>query len=126
MDPQVVRTALIITLSILLAFLLFRRFRRAVQRKDVPVPSHAELLSVELAYHPARLRVLLSVPGQQPVRTALLDAEHHVLHQWEEDGLEKGRHMVERELPPLADGRYYLEMRTATQRTVRQFILRQA
>jgi hypothetical protein len=37
-----------------------------------------------------------------------------------------GNHALEQELPELSDGVYYLELTSATQRTVRQFRLQQA
>lgn len=121
-----VRTALLITLSVLLVAILWRRFRQRVLANDMPAALHAELLGVELAYHPARLHVHLKVPGPQEIRTALLDAEHRVLHHWPHDVLPEGSHRVERDLPLLADGVYHLEISTTTQRTVRQFRLQQA
>jgi hypothetical protein len=48
------------------------------------------------------------------------------LHTWDEQHLASGAHTVERWLPVMTDGPYFLEMYTATQRTVRQFRLQQA
>lgn len=121
-----VRTALIISLSALVLVILWKRLRQHILNKDMPAPLHAELLSLELAYHPARLRVDLKVPDHQVIRTRLLDTAHTPLHTWEEAHLQRGKHTLERPLPSLADGIYFLEMATATQRTVRQFRLQQA
>ncbi len=121
-----VRTALLITLSVLVVVILWRRFRQRVLANDMPAPLHAELLGIELAYHPARLHVHLKMPDQQEIRTALLDAEHREMHHWPQEVLKAGEHRTERTLPTLPDGLYHLEMSTATQRTVRQFRLQQA
>ena len=126
MDLETLRTALIITLSIALVIVLWRRFRDHVVRRDLPVVSHAELITLEVMYHPARLRVHLKVPGQQTVHTALLDGGHQVVHHWPQNDLATGEHLLEQDLPDLRDGGYYLEMRTDTQRTVRLFRLRHA
>lgn len=126
MELQTIRTALLISLSILLVVVLLRRFRRRVLAKDLPVNSHAELLRLEVAYHPARLRVQLHVPEDQIVHTALLDAADHHMHMWVEVPLNAGTHTIERLLPELGDGMHHFEMRTTTQRTVRQFRLQQA
>lgn len=125
MDLHSLRTALLITLSILLVVVLLRRFRRRVLAKDLPVNSHAELLKLEVAYHPARLRVQLHVPQDQIVHTALLDVADHHVHTWVEVPLSAGLHTIERILPELIDGLHHFEMRTTTQRTVRQFRLQQ-
>ena len=121
-----VRTALLITLSVLLVVILWRRFRQRVLAKDMPAPLHAELTGIELAYHPARLIVRLKVPDEQTIRTRLLDTEHQGFHEWAQERLSRGEHELERPLPRLADGPYFLEMSTATQRTIRQFRLQQA
>ena len=121
-----IRTALLITLSILLVVILWRRFRQRVLANDMPAPLHAELLGIQLAYHPARLRVDLKVPREQLIQTRLLDQAHAPFHTWNEERVKTGTHTLERDLPSMADGVYFLEMATATQRTVRQFRLQQA
>lgn len=117
------RTALIITLSILLVAVAWRRFKRKVVAKDLPVPTHAELIALQVEYHPARLRVAIAVPNQQTVHTTLLDAGHAHLHDWDDMRLERGESTVHLPMPQVPDGTYHLEMRTATQRTVRHFRL---
>lgn len=121
-----VRTALIVSLSVLVLVILWRRLRQHILTKDTPAPLHAELVGLELAYHPARLRVVVKVPGDQLIHTRLLDQVHAPFHAWDDVQLHAGEHTLERALPPLADGVYFLEMATATQRTVRQFRLQQA
>lgn len=126
MDLHTIRTTLLITLSILVVILLLKRFKRHVVAKDLPANAQAELLGLEVAYHPARLRVLVRVPVSEIIHTALLtDLQHHA-HTWSEQPVEAGTHTLEHVLPPLADGIHYFEMRTTTQRTVRQFRLQQA
>jgi hypothetical protein len=122
-DPVVLRTALIITLSILVLVMLARRMRRKAMEADLPAVQHAELLALEVEYHPTRLHVVVNLPSGQLLRTALLDQAHQVRHTWPEGRLDKGVHAFERTLPPLDDGVYFLEVSTATQRTVRQFRL---
>lgn len=117
------RTALLITLSILLVVVLWRRFRSHVLANDVPALLHAELVRLEVAYHPPRLHVVLNVPNEQSLTTGLLDHEHRPIHAWQSKKLAPGMHTMELALPFLADGAYFLEMTTATQRTVRQFRL---
>lgn len=126
MDLHTLRTTLLITLSILLVVVALRRFKRRVLAKDLPVNSHAELLRLEVAYHPARLRVQLRVPLSEIVHTGLLGADDHHAHTWTEEPVEAGTHTIERLLPPLTDGLHHFEMRTTTQRTVREFRLQQA
>jgi hypothetical protein len=125
-DLENLRTALIITLSVLVLVLAFRRFKQYVLAKDMPAPLHAELLALGVLYHPARLRVDLSVPTRQTIHYALLDNAHAHVHSWEDQPAQDGRYTLELGLPELAEGRYYLEMRTATQRTLRQFRLQPA
>lgn len=120
------RTALLITLSILLVVVLWRRFRSHVLANDVPAPVHAELVRLEVAYHPSRLHVVLSMPSEQRVTTGLLDQGHQSIHSWNDKRLLPGEHTLELPLPMLVDGAYFLELTTSTQRTVRQFRLQQA
>lgn len=125
-DLLTLRTALLITLSILLVAMLWRRFKRQVVANDMPAPMHAELVGLDVAYHPARLLVVLQVPNDQQIGTNVLDQAHLKAHGWEGRSLKKGIHTLELVLPALPDGLYFLEMTTSTQRTVRQFRLQQA
>ena len=123
MDLVTLRTALLITLSILLVVIVYRRFRHRVMLRDLPVVSHAELIALHVAYHPARLHVLIKVPTKQELRMHVLSVEHEQVHTWPSNAQGPGEVQVELELPEIPDGTYNLEMATATQRTVRQFRL---
>ena len=122
-DQGNLRTALIITLSILLVAVLWRRFKRKVVATEMPAPLHAELIALEVEYHPARLHVVIHVPGEQVIRTRLLGAVHNALHEWEQSKVGQGEVKLQLLMPEVQDGTYHLEMSTATQRTVRQFRL---
>lgn len=117
------RTALLISLSILLVVVLYKRFKRAVMARERPAPLHAELLLVEVMYHPARLRVHLSVPSAQEIHPVLLSDAHAPLHRWPSRQVAPGEHVLELELDGRGDGAYYFELATATQRTERRFKL---
>ena len=125
-DLLTLRTALLITLSILLVAVVWRRFKRKVMANDMPAPMHAELLALDVAYHPSRLIVVLQVPSEQAIGTQVLNGTHAPVHAWDHRTFKQGRHVFEQPLPDLVDGAYFLEMSTATQRTVRQFRLQQA
>jgi hypothetical protein len=125
-DLVTLRTALLITLSILLVVVAFRRFRHSVLRKDVPAINHAELLLLEVEYHPNRLRVLMHMPQNERLHMALLDPKYEPLHTWADSTLAQGQHELALMLPALDDGLFYFEVRSATQRTVRGFRLQQA
>lgn len=123
MDLVTLRTALLISLSILLVLVLYRRFRRRVLARDLPVPQHAELLRLQVAYHPARLVAEVRLPQAQRISTVLSDSAHAPIHQWPEADEAPGVRELERLLPELPEGTYHFELRTATQRTVRRFRL---
>jgi len=126
MDLDILRNALLITLSITLVLALARRFRLSVLRKDMPAPLHAELIGLNVAYHPPRLHVEVKMPSIQALDTALLGSDHVERHRWPKATAGPGTLVLERSLEGFADGLYYLELRTSTQRTVRQFRLQQA
>lgn len=129
---DVLRNALLISLPIQLVAVLWKRFKQRVMARDLPAPTHAELVGLEVAYHPARVRALIKIPAaklgfaKQDIRTAMLDAQHQQMHRWSDERLLEGEHWIERPLENCADGFYFFEMSTATQRTVRQFRLQQA
>lgn len=125
-DLVTLRTALLITLTILLVVVAFRRFKRSVLSKDMPAINHAELLFLDVEYHPSRLRVRMHMPNNELLHMALLDEQHAQLHTWAESPLAKGEHDMALMLPTLQDGLFYLEVRSTTQRTVRGFRLQQA
>lgn len=123
MDLVTLRTALLISLSMVLILVLFQRFRRKAMATELPAPLHAELLVLEVAYHPARLVVEVKLPDEQVLLTRLHDAEHRPVHAWPDERARGGRLHLERMLPDLAPGTYHFELATATQRTVRRFRL---
>ena len=126
MELETVRTALLITLSILFLVLVFRWYRDKVRANELPAPSHAELIALEVAYHPARLHVHLHMHAGRKLGTVLLDGSHQVIHRWDEEVVNAGDHHLLRQLPELRAGTYYLEVATSTQRIVRQFRLQPA
>lgn len=126
MDLEKLRTVLLISLTIMVLVLLIRRFRQWILRRHVPAPMHAEVMALEVMYHPARLRVEVRLPGAQRVHTRLLDTGHTLVHEWDFIDLRPGIHVLERALPQMADGDHVLEVSTDTQRTFRTFRLRTA
>ena len=125
-DLLTLRTALLITLSILLVLVMAKKFKRNVLAKDMPAPLHAELTKLTMAYHPVRLIAVVQVPSAQSIALDLLDSEHRAVQTLGSFSLQRGEHIQELSLPTLQDGTYFLAMSTATQRTVRQFRLQQA
>jgi hypothetical protein len=123
MDLITLRTVLLITLSILLVVVLWQRFRRKVIATDMPMPRHAELIGLEVAYHPPRLLVEVMLPLAQRLETSIADEHHLTVHAWPQAELGAGTHRFERALPELAQGTYHFEIATLTQRTVRRFRL---
>jgi len=124
-DLLTLRTALLVTLSILLVLVLAKKFKRNVLAKDMPAPLHAELIGLTLAYHPVRLIAVVQVPSDQTIALELLDAEHRALRTLATVAFQGGEHTQVLSLPALQDGTYFLAMSTTTQRTVRQFRLQQ-
>lgn len=123
---DILRIALLITLPITLVAVLWRKFKQRTLRNDMPAPSHAELLGLEVAYHPARLKVWVRTPANETIGTALLNADHREIHAWEPQSIPPGEQWIERPVESQADGRYYFELSTATQRTERLFHLRRS
>lgn len=121
------RSALLITLPVVLIAVLWRKFKLRTLARELPAPAHAELLDLQVAYHPSRLRALVNIPGdrEQEIHTALLNAGYNTIHRWPVRSLPTGEHWLERPLIDLPDGDHYFEMGTATQRTVRRFRLQQ-
>jgi hypothetical protein len=119
------RNALIITLGVVLLVLLYRRFKQYVRERHLPQVLHAELIQVQVAYHPVRLLVELRAPEAVDLQFAALDAGHNTAHKWHPIRAQAGIATLELALPVLEDGVHFLEMRTHTQRTVRQFRLLQ-
>lgn len=120
------RPALLLSLSGLFLLMVWRRFKRKAMQVELPVAAHAELLALQVEYHPERLRAEVSMPGAGELRPALLDGEHRSLHQWPPVAKAPGKHVLELPLNGQPDGTYYFELATATQRTVRRFNLARA
>jgi len=119
------RLTLLISLLLLLVAVLWRRFKRKVIAEDLPAPQHAELTDLQVAYHPARLRVEVTMPSRQELLPGLVDREHRSLHDWSKLTLSEGTHVIELALPELSDGEHFFQLATSTQRTVRVFRLQQ-
>jgi hypothetical protein len=119
-----IRLALLISLTVLVLVLAYKWFKRRTVVRDMPVPIHAQLVSVEVMYHPMVLRVEVEMPCREELFPAMLSEVHAMLHQWPAMAVGQGRHILE--LPLSADpGRtYYLELATANQRTERRFTIR--
>ena len=120
------RITLLLSLSLLFIYMLARRFKQKVMANELPVASHAELLSLQVLYHPARLRMEVFLPSSEVLRPSVLDAEHVLVHKWEETDHATGEHVVELSLIDLSNGDYFLELATSSQRTVRKFSLKHA
>ena len=123
---DIIRNALLISLPILLIAVLYKRFKQRTIHRDLPAPAHVELVGLEVAYHPTRVRALVKVPRAHAIGTAMLSATHEPLHHWPEQRLDRGEHWIERAVEQRADGTYFFQLSTSTQRTVRQFRLQQA
>jgi hypothetical protein len=120
------RTTLLITLSILVVVILARRYKQYVQRKHGPAPRHFELVAVEVMYHPVQLRVQVSMPAAGEIAPALLSEHHAPVHAWDPVRVQQGEQVLELPLAESADGVFYLELVSATQRMERRFIVRRA
>jgi hypothetical protein len=118
------RVALLLSLSVLFVAMVWRRFTRQVMTAERPVPLHAELLALHVEYHPERLRIEVVLPMAEELRPAMLDLAHRSLQHWEGFRKEAGTHVLELPLGPAADGEYYFELATSSQRTVRKFRLK--
>ena len=75
-----IRLTLLISLTVLVIVLLFKWFKRRVMMHDLPTPIHAELVSVEVMYHPLMLRVEVSMPKKEELFPAMLTDAHQPLH----------------------------------------------
>jgi hypothetical protein len=120
------RTSLLLSLSLLVLFLLARRFKQMVMAKDLPAPLHAELLALQVLYHPVRLRMEVRLPHAETITPAQLNEAHARVHAWDAVPLEAGDHVLELPVDHATDGIHFFEMSTSSQRTVRKFELKQA
>ena len=120
-----IRLTLLISLTILVRVMLYNWFKRRVMARDLPTPIHAELVSVEMMYHPPVLRVEVVMPKREELFPAMLSSVHAPLHSWAAVSVEQGRHVLELPVAEAhAEGIYYFELATSNQRTERQFIVR--
>ena len=120
------RTVLLITLAILVVTLLVRRFKRHVMMHDLPVAIHAELLTLEVSYHPLILRMHLRMPREEDLTPRMLNADHVACRSWPMVRVGRGEHVLELPLDATGTGTYFLELATEGQRTERRFNVRQA
>jgi hypothetical protein len=121
-DLDALRLALTASLALLLLMLLFRRLRHRAIVQQAPVANHAELLLLQVAYHPQRLQVRLRLFGAEEVTLSLLDEQYITVHTWPAERMPAGEHTLERMMDQRA-GTYYFELRTASQRTERRFVV---
>ena len=121
-----IRTTLIISLSILVVVLAVRRYLQYVKLHHTPVPQQMELVSIEVGYHPLLLRVQVSVPRDEELFLAMLTDAHAQHSSWPSVRLAKGDHVLELPLKAEADGIYFFQLASPTQRTERRFIVRNA
>lgn len=115
-------TALLITLVLFLAYLLYRRLLVILGKNETPtyyVNFRDDFLSVE----PGVLRVGIEVPEACPVDLTLSDAQGTVVHTFSDAELEAGMHDFELDTSNLASGRYTCLCVTGNQRAERYFTL---
>ncbi|HEY0979169.1 MAG TPA: hypothetical protein VGE21_16980 [Flavobacteriales bacterium] len=124
--PDKIRIGLLISLSLLLLAVAYRRFRRHVIAKHMPVKQHAELLDLTVAYHPTRLRAEIMVPEPQELVPTMLDGGHVLEHTWNTIHLKPGQHVVEFPLGEGRSGEHYFHLASHSQSTVRKFTVRAA
>lgn len=121
-----IRTTLLITLSVLVVVVAYRRFKQYVKLRHAPVPQHVELVALEVGYHPPLLRAQVSMPAAGEIFPAMLSPVHAPLRSWPAMQVGKGEHVLELPLAEDVDGPYFFEIATATQRTERKFTVRRA
>lgn len=126
MDLSTLRWVLLVSLSITLLFVWYRRFRISTLAKEVPVVKHAELTQLDVAYHPERLRLSMTVPRSQEMHAAVLDEGWNEVKRFQACLLEEGRPEWVLEIDDLAPGRYFIRLTSSGQSTERMFILRGA
>src|SRR5690606_19157260 len=120
------RLTLLITLSILLLVSLVRPLKQHIRIHHMPVPQHVELQHVEVMCHPVLLRVQMNMPRAEEVFPAMLTQAHAPVRSWPAVRMEKGEQVLELPLEAGTEGTFFFEIATATQRTERRFIVRQA
>ena len=115
------RITLLVSLAILLIVIVWRRFKQRTVAHELPVRAHAELITLQMRYHPPRLRVEVIMPDAERIRPAMLDLHHGPVHHWPEIDLAAGSHILEFPLNGHTVGDHYFELATGSQRTVRKF-----
>lgn len=120
-----IRIGLLISLSLLLVAVAYRRFRLHVMAKHMPVRQHAELLELTVSYHPSRLRAVIAVPEPQELFPSMLGPDHQQQLAWGRFRLTKGEHVVEFPLDGQPAGEHYFKLASHSQSTVRKFLIRQ-
>lgn len=121
------RTALLITLAILVVVILVRRVKQYMRQHHLPIPQQVKLVEMQVEYHPLRLRVVVKVPvAGTGVQFAVLSQERARLKQWPSTEVPQGEQVVELPLEAGQPGVFFLEVATDTQRTERRFTVRQA
>lgn len=123
-DLAVLRIVLLVSLSGMVLFLLYRRFRFNTLQKHVPVVRHAELTELMVGYHPNRLLVSLLLPNEQHLAADVLNDRWERVHEWPGRVMPMGAQKLDLPLDGLADGTYYLRLISVGQSTERKFILR--
>lgn len=118
------RTALLITLSILVVVILVRRIKQYMRQHHLPVPQHVKLLEVQVAYHPKRLHLSVKLPAETEVHVAMMSLDHALLKKWPSVQVPQGEQVLELPLDADQEGVFFLEVATDTQRTERRFIVR--
>lgn len=125
-DLSVLRIVLLVSLSAMVLFLLYRRFRFNTLQKHVPVVRHAELTELLVAYHPNRLLLSLHLPNEQHLAADVLNDRWEQVHAWPRRVVPLGVQQLDLPLEGLTDGTYYLRLLSAGQSTERKFTLRSA
>lgn len=115
-------TALLITLVLFLAYLLYRRLLVILGKSEQPVHYvnfRDDFLSVEAGV----LRVGIEVPEACDVDLRLRNTEGEVVHTFNDGALAEGSHDFELDTTDLTPGRYVCKCLTGNQRAERYFTL---
>ena len=123
-DLGVLRIVLLVSLTGLVLWLLYRRFRYNTLMKHVPVVRHAELTGLQVGYHPNHLSLTVRLPRDQIMDADLLNDRWEPVRTWPGRELQAGSQRWDLPLDGMSDGTYYLRLLSAGQSTERQFIIR--
>lgn len=124
MDLGALRIALLVSLTGMVLWLLYRRFRYNTLMKHVPVVRHAELTGLHVGYHPNRLLLTVQLPREQTLDADLMNDRWETVRQWPGRELQAGSQQWDLPLEGMSDGTYYLRLISAGQSTERQFTIR--